>query len=218
MYTQLLSLLAQGALNGMSQQNGQPANQPGPMMGIAPDGGPIEVPPLGNDGQPLPPVSGSQNPFAMGQGGGTSFDGGPGVLPSMDGMGASGGSNYMGGDANSVGQALAAQQQAMIAPMASQGGVAMPFSPAAPMMNGGMGNPSLESNYGGGTQQVTNGSTQQKTNWGQLFNPIGTASEPNALVRLGVGYNQGGLLGSLGYLLTDMTRQGNQPPKQNNSF
>ena len=54
----------------------------------------------------------------------------------------------------------------------------------------------------------------QGVDWGKLMNFTGTATEPNALVRAGVGYNQGGLIGALGYLLTDMSRQANGSSNQ----
>ena len=54
----------------------------------------------------------------------------------------------------------------------------------------------------------------QGVDWGKLMNFTGTAQEPNALVRAGVGYNQGGLIGALGYLLTDMSRQTNGSSNQ----
>lgn len=41
--------------------------------------------------------------------------------------------------------------------------------------------------------------------WGSLLAP-GTRDAPNALVRMGEGYNSGGLIGALGYLLTDMSK------------
>ena len=53
---------------------------------------------------------------------------------------------------------------------------------------------------------------QQMGNLLQGSNGFGDG--PNALVRLGEGYNRGGLIGALGYLLTDMSNksaQGNPP-------
>jgi len=50
--------------------------------------------------------------------------------------------------------------------------------------------------------------TSPQASWGQLLNPMGgTRDNPNALVRMGEGYNSGGLVGALGYLLTDMSKK-----------
>lgn len=48
-------------------------------------------------------------------------------------------------------------------------------------------------------------------NWGNMLNMTGTAQNPNAFTRMGVGYNAGGLMGALGYLLTDLSQQNNRP-------
>lgn len=73
----------------------------------------------------------------------------------------------------------------------------------------------------GGTQpagqkaQMFGGQPMQTTaSMGDLFNPIGTIANPNAFLRMANGYEQGGLLGALGYLLTDMNQQGGQQPQQ----
>jgi hypothetical protein len=52
------------------------------------------------------------------------------------------------------------------------------------------------------------GMAQQGLDWGKLLDlGSGTRDAPNALVRMGEGYNSGGLIGALGYLLTDMSKQ-----------
>lgn len=58
------------------------------------------------------------------------------------------------------------------------------------------------------------GGMGQGIDWGSLLNPVGTRDAPNALVRMGEGYNSGGLIGALGYLLTDMSRQANGTTNQ----
>lgn len=170
------------AFSNMVGVQGAQQNQ----VGMAPDGGPIEMPPIGNDGMPLPatgdwsgqglpnqpvgePSSALLPPIAQGPAGATSMQG---SMP---------------------GQALQQQMQQYSMPM---GGTSNQMAPSM-----------------GSLMATQPQQPQQKgpTDWGQLFNPVGTAMEPNALVRAGVGYNQGGLIGSLGYLLTDMTRKNNQP-------
>lgn len=42
--------------------------------------------------------------------------------------------------------------------------------------------------------------------WSSLFNVTGNMTNPNMFTKMGVGYNQGGLMGALGYLLTDMNQ------------
>lgn len=58
------------------------------------------------------------------------------------------------------------------------------------------------------------GGQQAAPNWQSLMNPTGTFDNPNMFVRAGAGYNQGGLMGALGYLLTDMNKQKPQQPQQ----
>lgn len=49
--------------------------------------------------------------------------------------------------------------------------------------------------------------------WSSLFNVTGNMSSPNMFTKMGVGYNEGGLMGALGYLLTDMNKEQPQQPK-----
>ncbi len=67
----------------------------------------------------------------------------------------------------------------------------------------------------GGTPQSMQPGLQQAQgegpNWANMLNMTGTGTNPNAFTRMGVGYNQGGLMGALGYLLTDLSEKNNQP-------
>jgi hypothetical protein len=52
---------------------------------------------------------------------------------------------------------------------------------------------------------------QGAPDWANMLNLTGTGTNPNAFTRMGVGYNAGGLMGALGYLLTDLSEQNNRP-------
>ena len=54
--------------------------------------------------------------------------------------------------------------------------------------------------------------------WANMLNLTGTGTNPNAFTRMGVGYNSGGLMGALGYLLTDLSQKNNQPQNQGGGY
>jgi len=89
--------------------------------------------------------------------------------------------------------------------MGSGGGGNYPSPQFGGMANPAVGMPSQPA-------QEKQMSSQAPPAWGNLLAPVGNLKNPNAFVKAGVGYDQGGLMGALGYLLTDMSQQGN--PKQ----
>jgi hypothetical protein len=66
----------------------------------------------------------------------------------------------------------------------------------------------------GGGGQSQQGGGGGGLDWAKLIGGGGNRDNPNALVRMGEGYNSGGLIGALVYLLTDMSQKGGQqqPP------
>jgi len=158
--------------------------------------------PLGDDGMPLPNPS-LQGAAAMGQNG---------VLPQLGQIQPV----EFGVSDKGIGRSLAALQAEQKGAMPSQGIAAKPFENQGNMIGAERQGGGLNLNSGASTQPFTGGMTNGSTNWGQLFNPMGNATEPNALVRTSMGYNDGGLLGALGYLLTDMTRKGNPTQQRQN--
>lgn len=62
-------------------------------------------------------------------------------------------------------------------------------------------------------QQPQEPQAQGGSPWSGLLNPTGTFNNPNMFTRAGLGYNEGGLMGALGYLLTNMQNQKQQQPQ-----
>lgn len=142
-------------------------------------------------------TKGAQGGMGALLGDGTGMDGGPGVLPPKDGGmmqvdfpdGVKPAAPFpieTGPDYINMSQPILNQQQQQ-----SEQGILGPVARPAQQMQAKVQQPQGDPR--------------------QLMNFTGLLDNPNALVRAAGGYNMGGLLGSLGYLLTDMNpnSQGN---------
>lgn len=161
--------------------------------------------------------------LGFGNQGGTGFNGAPGVLPDKNGQGAvQMGQQQMSNVMNNV-QApdqnrlnasaelyRQQNQEAQMLPDPNMKG-AKTVSGGSAIPGGSFGPPPAPQ---GGytpvsqTQMIPSAGAEPPNpgmpGFGSLFNMTGTMQNPNALLKGGVGYNQGGLLGALGAMLTDM--------------
>lgn len=201
-FLQLVGLAqAAGAMGNPQQQQQQQAPlQPVPMGNELP---PLDQAPIGNDEYALLPP---KPPLNQPTGG--------------DGSNFNQGNQYFGAPMGDNGMALPEPENYGPTGVTSQQG-SMPGSSLLQMQQQDLYSPiqpvqSYQPNNFVPPQQTTQQQQgqSQKANWANLINPIGTAMNPNMFTRLGVGYNQGGLMGSLGALLTDFSPEQNELKKR----